>query len=350
MNIDRSEFGVTRNGISVTETVLSNDNGLSVSILNYGGIIARILTPDRDGRLSDIVLGFDHLEEYESRSPYFGCITGRYANRIAGARFELDGVQYNLAKNDGANHLHGGVIGFDKVVWSVEPIEQVDAAGVRLRHVSPDGDEGYPGALQTTVDYFLSNADELTIRYQATTDRATILNLTNHSYFNLAGVGTNLGHVLQLYADSYTPIDQTLIPTGEIASVAGTPLDFRTPTPIGRRIDEDFGQLKLGGGYDHNWIVRGATGSLRPAARVVEPTTGRTLEVDTTQPAIQFYAGNMMLEITGKGGRHYSKRTGLCLETQHYPDSPNQPGFPSVVLRPGVRYDESTVFRFGVER
>ena len=349
MDIRVSPYGETKAGHVVHEYVLTNDNGATVAALDYGGIITRVIVPGRDGVPGDVVLGFDTLAEYETLSPFFGCITGRFANRIDQAAFELDGVRYQLAKNDGPHHLHGGSVGFDKVVWGAEAVETDNAVGVRFHHISPDGDEHYPGTLDVTVTYLLNNANELSLRYEATTDKATVLNLTNHSYFNLAGGGGNADHVLQLFADFYTPVDETLIPTGEIAPVAGTPLDFSTPTRIGDRINEDHPQLGYGGGYDHNWIVNGDAGSLRPAARVTEPESGRTLEVATTQPAIQFYAGNMMPPaLTGKGGNKYTPRSGLCLETQHYPDSPNKPAFPSVVLRPGERYDETTVFRFGV--
>lgn len=348
MNVESTPFGTTRGGREVTLYTLTNDNGMKVGVLNYGGIITEIIVPAADGTPGDVVLGFDTLADYETKSPFFGCITGRVANRIAQGRFTLDGQAYQLAQNNGENHLHGGLVGFDKVVWDAEPFSADGAVGVRLRYLSPDGDQGYPGALDTSVTYTLTNENALRIDYEAVTDAATILNLTNHTYFNLAGGGNIGGHIMRLDAAAFTPVDGTLIPTGELRSVEGTPHDFRTPTAIGARIENDDEQLKLGGGYDHNWVVMGEPGTLRPAARVEEPTTGRTLEVYTTQPGVQLYTGNMMPDVTGKGGQEYTRRTGFCLETQHFPDAPNQPNFPSIVLRPGEHFHETTVFQFGV--
>jgi aldose 1-epimerase len=321
--------------------------------MTYGGIIASLETPDRQGQLADIVLGFDTLKGYLGESPYFGAITGRYSNRIAKGRFTLDGKSYQLATNDGPNHLHGGVKGFDKVVWKGEPLERADGAGVAFSRTSPDGEEGYPGALTSRISYVLTDRNELIVEYETSTNKQTIHNLTQHSYFNLTGRGAEriLGHVLTLHADRYTPVDATLIPTGELAPVDGTPLDFRKPTTIGERIGATHEQLTRGRGYDHNFVLNRSGEGLVPAARVVEPSTGRTLEVSTTEPGIQFYSGNFLDgTVKGKGGQAYEQRTGFCLETQHFPDSPNQPKFPSTVLRPGDTYRSRTVFTFGVQK
>jgi len=350
MNIHKQFFGATQSGTPVDLYTLTNDHGVEIKITNYGGIIVSLRTPDRSGKFDDIVLGFDTLQEYLEPHPFFGVLVGRYANRIAHGKFTLKGKEYTLAKNDGENHLHGGVKGFDKVVWEATSASVDDAVSLRLTYLSKDGEEGYPGNLTAEVVYTLTNDNELRIDYAATTDQATVLNLTNHTYFNLAGQGVNLNHVMMINADRFTPIDGTLIPTGELRSVECTPLDFRQPTPIGARIEREDDQLRFGGGYDHNWVVNGAPGELRLAARVAEPSTGRFLEVHTTQPGIQFYSGNMMPKtITGRGGQVYPWRGALCLETQHFPDSPNQPNFPSTVLEPGERFYEVTVFKFGVE-
>ena len=322
-------------------------------VLDYGGIIVSLRTPDRAGKLADIVLGFDDLQGYVKSSPYFGAITGRYANRIAKGRFTLDGTTYKLAVNNGPNALHGGLKGFDKVVWQAEP--SMDSSGVRLvlRYTSDDGEEGYPGTLRATVTYTLSDSNQLAIDYDATTDKPTPVNLTQHTYFNLAGEGsgTVLGHVVTINADRYTPIDSTSIPTGELPSVAGTPFDFRTPTSIGARIDQSDPQLKNGRGYDHNFVLnrqQGSTGLVH-AAHVTDPTSGRTLDVSTTEPGVQFYTGNFLDgTVVGKNGHANPFRGGFCLETQHFPDSPNQPQFPSAILRPGDTYRSRTVFAFGV--
>ena len=354
MNIHKQLFGATQSGTPVDLYTLTNDQGVQVKITNYGGIIVSLRTPDRSGKLDDIVLGFDTLAEYLGPHPFFGVLVGRYANRIAEGKFTLKGKQYALAQNAGGNHLHGGNKGFDKAVWEAAPrglpASVGDEVSLHLTYLSKDGEEGYPGNLTVEVTYTLTNDNELRIDYAAITDQATILNLTNHSYFNLAGGGDNLGHVMMLNADQFTPVNDKVIPTGELRSVAGTPLDFRQPTPIGARIEQDDEQLRFGGGYDHNWVVNGTPGDLRPAARVTEPSTGRVLEVFTTQPGIQFYSGNMMPPtITGRGGQVYPWRGALCLETQHFPDSPNQPNFPSTVLEPGERFHEVTVFKFGAE-
>jgi aldose 1-epimerase len=352
--VSRSPFGTTPQGDSVHVFTLTNAGGLEVRAITYGGIIVSLRTPDREGGFADIVLGYDALDGYLTDSPYFGAIVGRYGNRIAGGRFTLDGETYALATNDGPNHLHGGVRGFDKVVWQAEPFENDDGVGVVFTHASPDGDEGYPGTLSTQVTYTLTDADELVVDYLATTDKATPVNLTQHSYFNLVGDarGDVLDHELTIGALHYTPVDETLIPTGVIAPVAGTPFDFTVPTALGARIDGEHEQLRNGGGYDHNFVLdRGEEPGMVRAARVVEPTTGRVLEVYTTEPGLQFYSGNFLDgTITGKSGRVYEHRYGFCLETQHFPDSPNQPGFPSSTLRPGEEYSSRTVFVFGVDR
>jgi aldose 1-epimerase len=297
------------------------------------------------------VLGFDQLSGYLKQPPYFGAIVGRYGNRIAKGVFAIDGATFHLATNNGPNHLHGGVRGFDKQLWNAESFRRGGDVGVVYTLTSPDGDEGYPGALNVKVTYTLAADDTLTVDYAATTDKPTVVNLTQHSYFNLAGSGDILNHRLTIDADRYTPVDSTLIPTGELALVDGTPFDFRQPTAIGARIDADNEQIRNGGGYDHNWVLNGAAGALRHAARLEDPSSGRTLDVATTEPGLQFYSGNFLDgTLTGKGGRVYQKRAALCLETQHFPDSPNHPDFPSTVLRPGARYQSKTVFTFGVAR
>ena len=352
MKIKKRTFGTLADGSEVALYTLINDNSLKAAITNYGGIVVSLHTPDRDGNLGDVVLGFDTLDEYVTHNPFFGCLVGRFGNRIAGGRFTLQGVEYVLAQNDGQNHLHGGVKGFDKKLWAAKAIERPDGPALKLTYTSPDGEEGYPGTLSVVVVYTLTEDNALKIEYTATTDQTTVVNLTNHSYFNLSAgaADTILDHEMLLYADRCTPVDGTLIPTGELRPVAGTPLDFRTATRIGARIDEDDEQLKYGGGYDHNWIVNGPPGELRPAARVTEPTSGRVMEVLTTEPAIQFYAGNMMPpSMPGKGGRTYLRRGGLCLETQHYPDSPNKPDFPTTTLKPGETYQTTTVYKFSAK-
>jgi galactose mutarotase-like enzyme len=354
--VTRAPFGRLPDGSSVELFTLSNAHGIEVRVMTYGGIITVIRTPDRAGRLDDIVLGYDSLAGYLKDSPYFGAIVGRYANRIAQGRFTLDGTTYRLAQNNGPNSLHGGVRGFDKVVWSGEPFQGDSGVGVTLRYTSKDGEEGFPGTLAARVTYTLTPSDALVVEYEATSDKATPVNLSQHSYWNLHGAagGTVLDHVLTLNAKEYTPVDSTLIPTGELALVAGTPFDFRAATPIGGRITQENTQLRFGGGYDHNWVLdRGAGGAagLVPAARLLDPGSGRTLEISTTEPGVQFYSGNFLDgTITGKGGQVYPHRSGLCLETQHFPDSPNHRNFPSTILRPGKTYRSRTVFAFGVAR
>ncbi len=323
--------------------------------MTYGAIVVSLRVRDRTGNLGDIVLGFDSLTGYVKHPVYFGAIVGRYGNRIAKGRFTLDGKTYRLAINNGPNHLHGGIKGFDKVIWQAEPFKGDSGVGVAFSHTSPDGDEGYPGTLAVRARYLLTDRDELVLDYEATTDMPTLINLTQHSYFNLAGAGNGdiLGHTLMIAADSFTPVDSTLIPTGVVAPVAGTALDFRAPTAIGARIDDHDPQLQYAGGYDHNFVLQraGPGGGLVHAARVVAPTTGRTLDVSTTEPGLQFYSGNFLDgTISGKGGHAYGRRSGFCLETQHYPDSPNEPRFPSTILRPGQEYRSRTVYTFGVER
>jgi len=343
--VTRTSFGSVA-GQPVELFTLRNANGIEVKAIDYGAIITSIITPDRDGKPGDIVIGFDALDGYLKPPPYFGAVVGRYGNRIAKGRFTLDGKTYALAVNNGANHLHGGIKGFDKVVWKGEPL--AGKTGVAFSRRSPDGEEGYPGNLDVRVTYELTDRNELVLTYHATTDKATPVNLTNHSYFNLAGGGDILAHQLMIAADRYTPVDNTLIPTGVLAPVQGTPFDFRTPTAIGARIGQADEQLKNGGGYDHNWVLNRSGSGRQLAVRVVEPKSGRTLEVSTTEPGLQFYSGNHLDgTITGKGGQVYQQRSGFCLETQHYPDSPNQPSFPSTILKPGASYDSQTVLTFG---
>ena len=338
-------------GVQVDVLTLRNASGMEVRAITYGAIITSIKVPDRTGQLGDVALGFNSLDGYLKGHPFFGAIVGRYGNRIGGARFTLDGTEYPLAKNNGPNHLHGGVKGFDKFVWDAQAI--AGRSAVAFSRTSPDGEEGYPGALKVSVSYELTDRNEIVVDYLATTDKPTHVNLTQHTYFNLAGEssGEMLGHQLRINGDRYTPVDDTLIPTGELAAVEGTPFDFRTPALIGARIDGSHQQLKFGRGYDHNWVLNRSGDGLQLAARVVEPTTGRTLEVSTTEPGMQFYAGNFLDgTLTGKSGRVYGRRSGFCLETQHYPDSPNKPSFPSTILRPGQEYRSKTVFTFGVEK
>jgi aldose 1-epimerase len=348
-------FGKLESGENVRAFTLTNARGVEARILDYGGIIVSLRTPDRAGALADIVLGFDSLEGYVKSSPYFGAIVGRYGNRIAKGQFTLDGKTYKLAVNNGPNALHGGLKGFDKVVWQAEP--KADSAGARLvlHYTSADGEEGYPGTLRATVSYTLTDSNKLVVSYEATSDKPTPVNLTQHSYFNLAGEGNGniLGHVLTLDADRFIPIDSTFIPTGEIAPVAGTPFDFRQPTAIGARIDQKNPQLVNGGGYDHTFVLNRAAGAtgLVHAAHVMDSTSGRTLDIETTEPGVQFYTGNFLDgKVVGKRGHAYPRRGAFCLETHHYPDSPNKPQFPSTILRPGETYRSQTVFTLGVSK
>ncbi|MCC6144696.1 MAG: galactose mutarotase, partial [Candidatus Hydrogenedentes bacterium] len=338
MSIATRPFGQTPAGEEVSLYTLTNANGMEVSITNFGAIVQSIKVPDRDGKMGDVVLGFDELQGYVDKHPYFGAIVGRYGNRIAKGKFTLDGAEYTLAINNDQNALHGGLVGFDKKVWAATPVEDADSVGLSLQLVSPDGDEGYPGTLTTAVNYRLTNDNALEIHYLATTDAPTVLNLTNHSYFNLDGAGSGdiLDQVVMINADRFTPVDATLIPTGELRPVEGTPFDFRTAKPLGQDIAAADEQITLGGGYDHNFVLNQQTsGAITLAARVLGPESGRVMEVYTTEPGLQFYSGNFLDGTnTGKGGVVYEHRYGFCMETQHFPDSPNQPAFPSVVLRP----------------
>ncbi len=349
-SVSRALFGTTSDGAAVDAYTLANARGMSARVLSYGAVIQSLVVPDAQGRPADVVLGFDDLKGYESQSPYFGAVVGRYANRIAAGRFTLNGATYHLATNNGPNHLHGGRRGFDKVVWGAEPFQHGDSVGVVLTHTSPDGDEGYPGELSVRVTYTLTPDDHVVIGYEATTTRATPVNLSQHSYFNLAGAGSGdiLDHRLQIDAARLTPVDATLIPTGQLTPVAGSPFDFRTAAAIGARIAAADTQLAYGKGYDHNFVLtRGAPGLVH-AARLVDPASGRTLDVSTTEPGLQFYSGNFLDgTIRGKGAITYGHRAGLCLETQHFPDSPNHAAFPSTVLRPGETYRSQTVWAFG---
>lgn len=346
----RAPFGQMDDGSSVSLYTLSNQHGLSVCITDFGGIITQIHAPDRHGVFADVTLGFDELGPYRHDAPFFGALIGRVGNRIANGRFSVDGNDYQLELNNGPNHLHGGVTGFSKRLWEASTFQTTKSVGLTLLLDSVDGDQGYPGNLQVTVIYELTDANELFIKYHAVTDQATPVNLTNHAYFNLAGGGDILGHELMINADGYTPVDATLIPTGKVAPVAGTPFDFRTPHAIGERIGQDDRQLQFGGGYDHNFALNKLDDrQMSLAARVVEPLSGRVLEVLTQEPGVQFYSGNFLDgTLTGKGNT-YERRSGFCLETQHFPDSPNQPAFPDTILRPGQEYTTITIYKFSVQ-
>ncbi len=340
-------YGNLPDGTEVTRATLINANGIEVDVLSYGGIITRLMTPDREGRPGNIVLGLDNLDEYVESNPYFGALIGRYGNRIANGRFTLDGETYQLETNDGENHLHGGAQGFDKANWSMSPFVTENSAGVVLKLVSPDGDQGYPGTLRTRVIYELTNEDDLDFRFRATTDKPTIVNLTQHSYFNLAGEGDILGHELMIPADHFTPVGEGLIPTGELRPVEGTPFDFRKAKPIGKDIAADNAQLELGLGYDHNFVLNQETAD-EPilASRVTEPGTGRVLEIWTVEPGVQFYSGNFLDGTLDGYGDVHEYRGGFCLEPQHFPNSPNEPDFPSTTLRPGETYKSRIIYRF----
>jgi len=349
--VTKEGFGKTPDGQDADIYTLTNSGGAEVKITNYGGIVTSLRVPDRNGKLDDIVLGFDNLDAYLKGHPYFGAIIGRYGNRIAKGRFTLHGVEYKLAVNNGENHLHGGTKGFDKVVWNAKPRKVANGAALELTYLNKDGEEGYPGNLSVKVVYTLTNANELKIDYSATTDKDTVVNLTHHSYFNLAGQGNGdiLNHRLFVNAARFTPTDAGSIPTGELRSVRGTPFDFTRATTIGARINQDYEQLRLGKGYDHNFVLNGKIGTLRRVARVSESTSGRAMEVWTTEPGMQLYSGNFLDgTLTGKDGKVYQQRYGFCLETQHYPDSPNKPKFPTTVLRKGDRYHTITIYKFSV--
>lgn len=347
-SITSSPFGTTEGGQKVTRHTLTNARGASVSIITYGGTVTSLRVPDRDGRLADVVLGFKTLADYEKKSPYFGCLVGRFGNRIAKGKFTLDGHTYRLATNNNGQSLHGGLKGFDKVVWNAVPVMTKQGPSLRLTYLSKDGEEGYPGNLSVTATYTLTNNNELKLVYRARTDRTTVVNLTHHSYFNLAGQGRGdiLGHVVTILAGRYTPVDTFLIPTGKLASVRGTPFDFRLPTAIGARIYGADPQLRNGRGYDHNWVADKPPGRLGRIARVEEPRSGRVMEVITTEPGVQFYTGNFLDGIPGKGGAVYGCRDGFCFEPQHFPDSPNRRNFPTTVLRPGETYRNTIIYRF----
>jgi len=350
--INKRDFGSLPSGEAIHLYTLRNASGLEVAITNYGGRIVSIQTPDREGKLADIVLGFDDLAGYTGKNPYFGAIVGRYANRIANAEFRLDGVRYKLSRNNGSSSLHGGAVGFDRKVWDAKEISSSGGPALELTYRSQDGEEGYPGTLNVTVVYSLSDDNQLRIDFEGTTDRSTVLNLTNHSYFNLSGnAGSRIeDHVATIHAAEFTPVSQDVVPTGELRSVADTPFDFRKPTPIGARINAADQQLQYGEGYDHNFVLN-RTGGTALAAHVIHPGSGRVLEVLTTQPGVQFYTGNHLDgNVKGKGGAVYGPRSAFCLETQHFPNSPNQPNFPTTELKPGERYHETTIFKFSVAR
>lgn len=349
VEVTKKPWGQTPDGTAVDLYTLKNAKGAEATITNYGGIVVTLLMPDRSGKFGDVVLGYDNLQGYIDKTPYFGCLVGRYGNRIGGAQFAIDGTTYTLAKNDGPNSLHGGVKGFDKVVWTARPIESKEGAALELTYLSMDGDEGFPGNLQVTAVYTLTDKNELKLTFTATTDKPTVVNLTHHSYFNLRGQGNGdiLGHEVMIASSKTTPVDKTLITTGELKSVEGTPFDFRKPTTIGARINDPDTQLQYGPGYDHNWVIDKVAGELGLHASVYEPTSGRLMLVISDEPGLQFYAGNFLDgTIKGKGGVAYQHRTGFCMEPQHYPDSPNKPEFPSVVLRPGQTYKNTIIYRF----
>lgn len=348
--VSKKPYGKLPDGTAVDEYTLTNANGMTMKVITLGGIVTEIHVPDRAGKSADVCLGCSNLDEYLEGHPFFGAIAGRVANRIAKGKFSLGGKEYTLAVNNGPNHLHGGKRGFDKVVWAAAPVAGQGGAALELKYTSKDGEEGYPGTLESTVLYVLNDQNEWRITYAATTDRATPINLTQHCYFNLAGhaAGDVLGHVLKLEADRYTPADDTLIPTGKIDPVKGTPFDFTAPTPIGKNIKAIKADPQ---GYDLNYVLAGEAGKLRLAATVTEPTSGRVLKVHTTEPGVQFYSGNFLDgKQKGKGGVKYGQYGGFCLETQHYPDSINQKAFPSVVLEPGKTYAHTTVYGFGVAK
>jgi aldose 1-epimerase len=352
VNIEKNHFGKTNDGADIDQYILSNSKGMEISIITYGGIITSWTAADKNGDYKDIVLGYNTLAEYEVETPYFGALIGRYGNRIAKGKFTIDGETYTLAVNNGVNHLHGGLKGFDKVVWDAKTIVNDSSATLELSYLSKDMEEGYPGNLQTKVRYTLNNEDELTVKYDAKTDKPTIVNLTQHSYFNLTSDFNHpiLDHELVINADSFLPVDSTLIPTGEFRNVSETPFDFRSSKAIGKRINEENIQIKYGLGYDHCWVLNDQEKGVRFVASAYEPVSGRLLEISSDKPGIQFYSGNFLDgTLPSKSKGKYQHRTGFCLETQYYPDSPNQKGFPSVILNPGESYQSQTVFRFSVK-
>ena len=353
VHIERADYGVTQNGEKVDLFTLSIKDGIIINIITYGGRITSLKVADRNGKMENIVLGFDNLEQYEKPNPFFGALVGRYGNRIAKGKFNLNNKEYTLAKNNGENNLHGGLVGFDKVVWKVEGVEESDSsASLKLSYLSKDMEEGFPGNLQTTVTYTLNKDNSLDVLYEATTDKTTVVNLTQHSYFNLSGDFSQLilDHEVQINADKYIPIDGGLIPTGELASVEDTPFDFRKAKLIGQDIKAENEQIELGGGFDHCWVLNDYSSGYRSVAKVHHSGTGRTLEVFTNEPGMQFYSGNFLDgTLPASNGATYAKRSGFCLETQHYPDSPNQPKFPSVSLEPGDKYSTKTTFKFSTQ-
>ena len=352
LKIDKIRFGETMDGTDVDQFILSNNNGMEVRIITYGGIITSWTAPDKNGDYKDIVLGYNTLAEYEAETPYFGALIGRYGNRIAKGKFSLDDQEYTLAVNNGVNHLHGGLKGFDKVIWDAKTIVSDSTVSLELSYLSKDMEEGYPGNLETKVTYTLNNKYELSVNYEATTDKPTIVNLTQHSYFNLTADFKQdiLGHELVINADSFLPVDSTLIPTGEFRDVTGTPFDFKTSKAIGTHIDNENIQLKNGLGYDHCWVLNDQNTGVRFVASAYEPVSGRLLEVFSDEPGIQFYSGNFLDgTLPSKNKGMYQHRTGFCLETQHYPNSPNQENFPSVRLIPGEKYNSQTVFRLAIK-
>lgn len=347
--IKKEPFGTTQNGTQVYAYTIHNSHGAFIKVITYGAILSQVYMPDRNNKLTDVVLGYDSLDKYLTKNAQFGTIVGRYGNRIAKGVFTLDSTEYHLPVNNGPNHLHGGPQGFDKKVWDAETVSGEGYGGVKLHYLSPDGEEGYPGNLDVYVTYTLNDSNEIRIEYAATTDKPTVINLTNHSYFNLNGQGNGdvLEEELTIFADQYIPTDSTAIPLGQPADVEGTPFDFREGHTIGERIHNDNDQLRYGKGYDHSFIIRGTPGTLRPAAKLYDKQSGRMMEVLTTQPAVQLYIGNNLNNsFVGKGGKVYDQYYAVCLETQHYPDSPNHPDYPSTVLRPGDKYSEMTIFRF----
>ncbi|MHC4799930.1 MAG: aldose epimerase family protein, partial [Planctomycetota bacterium] len=352
MDIKKEAFGKTADGKAIDLYTLTNDNGLVVKVTNYGAIVTELWVPDRNGKLGDVVQGYDTLDGYVQDKSYFGAIVGRVGNRIAKGKFTLDGRKYTLAKNEkGIGHLHGGNVGFNKVVWGASEVRKDDAVGVRLTYLAKDGEEGYPGNFNCTVIYSLTNNDELRIDYEATTDKPTVHNVTHHGYFNLAGHGESdiLSHEIMIDADNITPVDVDLIPMGKLMPVTGTPFDFNKATAIGARIGADDEQMKFGGGYDHNWALNNTDGSYAKVASLYDSGSGRVMDVYTTEPGLQFYSGNFLDGTNiGKGGKVYNHRNALCLETQHFPDSANQPAFPSIVLRPGETYKSTTGFKFSI--
>ena len=352
IDVKKQAYGKTPAGAEVDLYTLTNANGMQAGIITYGGTVVSLTAPDRNGKYADVVLGMDDLAGYERATAFFGALIGRYGNRIGHAQFALGGSTYKLPANDGPNTLHGGPAGFDKKVWTAVPGTSADGQTLELTYVSPDGEAGFPGALTSKVVYTLTAKNELKIDYTATTDKPTVVNLTNHSYFNLAGQGEGdvLAHEVTINADRFTPVDSTLIPTGELRPVSGTPFDFTKSTAVGARIEQKDEQLTFGKGYDHNWVLNKSAAGLTKAAEVHEPKTGRILEVWTTEPAVQFYTGNFLDgTVHGKGGTTYGRRGALCLETQHYPDSPNKPSFPSTELQPGQTYRTTTIYRFSAK-